>query len=607
MHFRKFLLLFFICHFLIFASSKTSIDPSNTGILYTGRVEFSDPSNPVFSFNGVSIEAYFTGSGISANFSSTPNTSYLYVIIDDQVDVYNRQILEVGSSEQSFELVSGLSDTIHKVEIVKLNQFDTKVTFHGFEVDGEGLAEKPQQKELFLEFYGDSNPAGHSTWDTKDFGAISDNGGYFTYPGITARMLNADFSNISGGGAGVTNQAWWNLVNYHHLIHMNDAESPANLWDFENNFWNRSPDAIIINLGANDYYANAHKLLIKLGWKNFITNNLRSYYPDAHIVLVNSYGWAIGEPADYVHEAIEELNEAGDNNVSYLRFPWLWGQEHAVVCEHAGFANLLADHLAVELGLPQPTPNQLSSFADYGKVYNGSFEKSIINGEPDGWRSQGLINLVNNPTIAIEGNYYLNLKNSGMVHYANDAAQGDSFKVTAYMKTNNGSSGKLKIEFKDQGQNIISSATVEGNKTLTSEWQEFSSSGKAPQNCWQISIVLQAGSDASVDYDNVRLEQVTETSIKSEEVRIKGFTLYQNNPNPFNPSTQIKFEIPRQGFVNLTLFNLAGKRIKTLVNKNMNRGSYTVTLNSSDLSSGIYIYQIQTENFIKSKKCILLK
>ena len=70
-----------------------------------------------------------------------------------------------------------------------------------------------------------------------------------------------------------------------------------------------------------------------------------------------------------------ELKAAGDNNVSFVRFPWLWGQEHAVVNEHAGFANILASHLATELGLPQPPPSNLSSFAPHGELKNASFEK----------------------------------------------------------------------------------------------------------------------------------------------------------------------------------------------------------------------------------------
>jgi len=601
------ILVYLICGSIVFATGKMNIDPSDSDILYTGRFEFTNPSNPVFSHVGVSIKVKFLGSGISASFSSTPKTSYLYVIIDDKVDIHNRQILEVGASQQTFELVSRLSDTIHKVEIVKLNQWDTKVIFYGFVVNGEGLAEKPERKNLFLEFYGDSNPAGYSTWDTKDRGAERDNGGYFTYPGIAARMLNADFSNISGGGAGITNKASWNLVNYHYLIHMNDPATQSNIWNYNDNFWKCSPDAIIINLGANDYYPHASKNEIKSGWKNFIKNILRGYYPDAHIVLVNSYGWAINEPADYVHEAVGELHDSGENNVSFVRFPWLWGQQHAVVCEHAGFADILAKHLANELELPQPAPNELSSFAEYGTVSNGSFERSIIAGEPDGWRSSGIINLINNPAIAVDGNYYLNLENGGMVHYANDAKPGDSFEVTAYMRAKSGNTGKLKIEFKDQGQNIIYSGIVEGIKTLTNEWREYSTSGKAPLNTWQINIVLQAGSGASVDFDNVKLENVIETSSLFEQAMLNKITLYQNSPNPFNPSTQIQFEITKQGFVNLALFNLLGGKVKTLIHKNMNKGSYAVTLNSSELPGGIYIYQIQSDDFIKSKKCVLMK
>jgi hypothetical protein len=68
------------------------------------------------------------------------------------------------------------------------------------------LGLEPVQEDLFIEYYGDSNAAGHSVWNTEDRGASIDNGGYFTFSGITARLQGADYHNMIIGGAGITNK-----------------------------------------------------------------------------------------------------------------------------------------------------------------------------------------------------------------------------------------------------------------------------------------------------------------------------------------------------------------------------------------------------------------
>ena len=104
------------------AHSATIVDPSNPNILYTGRMDLSNSSQPNFSWSGTSIIANFQGTSLSATFSSESGNEYLYVIIDDQVDVNNRIILDLSTSQQTFLLASGLTNGTHKVEIVKLTE-----------------------------------------------------------------------------------------------------------------------------------------------------------------------------------------------------------------------------------------------------------------------------------------------------------------------------------------------------------------------------------------------------------------------------------------------------------------------------------------------------
>ncbi|MEP7146540.1 MAG: T9SS type A sorting domain-containing protein, partial [bacterium] len=85
------------------------------------------------------------------------------------------------------------------------------------------------------------------------------------------------------------------------------------------------------------------------------------------------------------------------------------------------------------------------------------------------------------------------------------------------------------------------------------------------------------------------------------------FALFQNYPNPFNPETQINFAIPKEENVTLKIYTSLGKEIAVLVDGRKKAGNYSVTFNSSNLSSGVYIYTLSSENFVQSKRMILLK
>lgn len=90
------------------------------------------------------------------------------------------------------------------------------------------------------------------------------------------------------------------------------------------------------------------------------------------------------------------------------------------------------------------------------------------------------------------------------------------------------------------------------------------------------------------------------------------FKLYQNYPNPFNPSTKIKFDIPSNvkretSNVNLTIYDILGKNVETLINQNLRPGIYEVSWDAAGNPSGVYFYKLSTGNYSETKKLILLK
>ncbi len=87
----------------------------------------------------------------------------------------------------------------------------------------------------------------------------------------------------------------------------------------------------------------------------------------------------------------------------------------------------------------------------------------------------------------------------------------------------------------------------------------------------------------------------------------KNFYLSQNYPNPFNPKTMISYQLPMTGEVELSIYNLLGQKVATLVNKNQPTGIYNVEWDATNLSTGVYYYKLQTGEFQQVKKMILMK
>ena len=86
-----------------------------------------------------------------------------------------------------------------------------------------------------------------------------------------------------------------------------------------------------------------------------------------------------------------------------------------------------------------------------------------------------------------------------------------------------------------------------------------------------------------------------------------GYYLTQNFPNPFNPTTTIEFQIPKQSLVELKIYDILGREIQTLVNKVLEAGDYTYSFDAGNLASGIYLYKLKVNSFVQVKKMILLR
>jgi Secretion system C-terminal sorting domain len=85
------------------------------------------------------------------------------------------------------------------------------------------------------------------------------------------------------------------------------------------------------------------------------------------------------------------------------------------------------------------------------------------------------------------------------------------------------------------------------------------------------------------------------------------FLLHQNYPNPLNPSTTIKYELPHSSWVSLTVFDILGREVSVLVNERREAGVHEVKFDGSNLASGAYFYRLQAGDFVQTKRLLLLK
>ena len=86
----------------------------------------------------------------------------------------------------------------------------------------------------------------------------------------------------------------------------------------------------------------------------------------------------------------------------------------------------------------------------------------------------------------------------------------------------------------------------------------------------------------------------------------------EKHPNPFNPVTTLRYDLPEQGFVTITIYDMLGREIRTLVNTTQDAGFKSVIWNATNdygkpVSAGVYLYKIQAGEFVQTKKMVLLK
>lgn len=133
--------------------------------------------------------------------------------------------------------------------------------------------------------------------------------------------------------------------------------------------------------------------------------------------------------------------------------------------------------------------------------------------------------------------------------------------------------------------------------------------GSNPDYKWVIVEADTGEYKITIDLESttITFEKTSSTFIEGENTLANTFSLGQNYPNPFNPTTKIEFSVPQSGEVKIVVYDLLGKEVQTLVNRQMAVGAHSVSFTSAGLSTGIYIYRLETANTSITKKMVLVK
>jgi len=159
---------------------------------------------------------------------------------------------------------------------------------------------------------------------------------------------------------------------------------------------------------------------------------------------------------------------------------------------------------------------------------------------------------------------------------------------------------------------ISYAGTLQENEYTTESWANFAAALSFAQNSkdqnYSSSVSAADALSEANDTLQAAIDGLVITDVEDRnDNNLKVFMLSQNYPNPFNPSTLIKYSIPQNSFISLKVFNLLGQEVAVLSEGYQQVGNYSVSFDGTELSTGVYLYQLEANDFLETKKLLLLK
>lgn len=333
-------------------SHMTFIAPSDSNIVYTGRIDYSNPNRPTFTYPGIEIRTAFTGNSILM--MAKPHSGYFVVKID------NEQPFKIAFLSDSVATISHESDptTTHQLAITYVSEgYQTHPEFRGFLLgSGTRITHPSDIPTKRIEFIGNSITCGYGIEADKPDEPYTEATAnyYLTYAAQTARNLHAQANVVARSGIGVYRN--YNGPQTGDAVNMN-TEYPYTLLYDDTHPWDFSrftPDVVCINLGTNDTSTTgADPTLLYKGFRDLYTQ-VRSHYPNAKIILITGCMMK-DKPLAMTKRAMDATQQyaitQGDTQVYRLDFPPHDGSLgygaswHPSQQQHTAMANQLTTYL----------------------------------------------------------------------------------------------------------------------------------------------------------------------------------------------------------------------------------------------------------------------
>lgn len=325
--------------------------PPDLGVRFVGRVDGCDTRGARYAWSGSGFIGRFEGSGVSVRLFDTPNQ--YTVIVDGEV----APTLKTKAGEGSYVLASGLGSGEHSIEFYRRTEASFGVSVvEAIEVSDGALLPPPAEASRRIEVIGDSISCGYGNEGMAPcmFSADTENH-YLAYPSVLARNLNAELSTVAWSGKGVIFNYNGNRVSpmptlYDRVV----ADDRDNLWSFAS-----KPDAVIINLGTNDYSTatTPTDAMFVEAYQGLLTR-VRAAYPNAFILCTVGpmlSGAQLANAREGIAAAVMARVNAGDSKIKAYEMTTPngtpWGCDaHPNLPTQEAIANELAAELRASLG-----------------------------------------------------------------------------------------------------------------------------------------------------------------------------------------------------------------------------------------------------------------
>jgi hypothetical protein len=268
----------------------------------------------------------------------------------------------------------------------------------------------------------------------------------------------------------------------------------------------------------------------------------------------------------------------------------------------------------------------VGQYSDYVTIKYNSDGAELWSRRYDGDASETTTDHPNGITVDNAGNVYVTGESDSYGAFISDYATvkydafGNQQWVARYDGPSHGDDAATGISFDNSGNILVTGAsesdfvTVKYDPDGSQRWV-VAYNGQNNADDIPAAVATDAQGDVYVtgySYSGCRVISTVKYSETLTTVQDPGtipgqFILYQNHPNPFNPSTAIRFSLPTSGNVSLKVFNMLGEEVATLVTGHRDAGTHLVQWDASGQPSGVYFYRLQAGEFTETRKLLLLR